>query len=70
MPRGVVADHTTHSCVVQEVDTKVYNKYLLPLMQRRGFEGWYANKAGKVAEGSVLFYRSSLFQLVATCAPY
>ena len=53
---------------VQEVDTKVFERYLLPLMQRRGFEGWYANKAGQVSEGSALFFRTSLFELVATCA--
>lgn len=53
-------------CVaVQEVDVKVYEKYLKPLMQRRGFDGWFANKAGQVSEGSAMFYRTSLFTLVA-----
>jgi mRNA deadenylase 3'-5' endonuclease subunit Ccr4 len=53
----------------QEVDAKVYERYLSPLMKRRGFDGWYANKAGKVTEGSVLFFRVSLFELVAKCGP-
>ncbi|NJO13056.1 MAG: hypothetical protein HC872_05850 [Gammaproteobacteria bacterium] len=45
----------------------MYDKYLLPLMQRRGFDGWYSNKAGQVSEGSALFYRTSIFELVAKC---
>jgi 2',5'-phosphodiesterase len=45
------------------------HRFLEPLMRREGFAGWYANKAGQVTEGSALFYREELFELVAKYAP-
>lgn len=34
-----------------------------------GYEGVYTNKAGKVREGSALFFRSDRFRLVAQVRP-
>jgi mRNA deadenylase 3'-5' endonuclease subunit Ccr4 len=53
---------------LQEVDAKVFERYLYPMMEGIGFEGVYANKAGQVYEGSALFYRKELFSLTAWCA--
>lgn len=46
---------------LQEVDKKVFDHDLNPALGSLGYQGIYASKAGQVAEGEVVFYRSSKF---------
>ncbi|XP_061169849.1 2',5'-phosphodiesterase 12-like [Saccostrea echinata] len=47
---------------LQEVDEKVFDRYLLPALQINGFSGVYQMKSGKIREGEALFYRNSKFR--------
>lgn len=53
---------------LQEVDAKVFDLYLEPLLEAAGFSGVYDSKAGQVTEGSAIFYRNSLFECLGRCA--
>ena len=50
---------------LQEVDDKMFTQLLDPGLRLYGFEGVYTNKAGKVREGSAMFWRKDRFQLVS-----
>jgi mRNA deadenylase 3'-5' endonuclease subunit Ccr4 len=56
-------------CNLQEVDRKVFERYLQPHLALAGFAGVYTNKAGQVAEGSATFFRTERFELAAKCDP-
>eukprot|EP00892_Ulva_mutabilis_P008163 jgi/Ulvmu1/5719/UM024_0071.1 len=49
---------------LQEVDAKVFDLYLQPLLRAAGFSGVFDNKAGQVSEGSAIFYRDCLFERI------
>lgn len=52
---------------LQEVDAKVFECYLAPLLQTAGYSGVFDNKAGQGTEGSAIFYRDSLFECIGRC---
>jgi 2',5'-phosphodiesterase len=56
-------------CCLQEVDQRVFERYLELHMRNAGFVGVHTTKAGQVSEGSAIFFRSSHFELTAQCAP-
>lgn len=49
---------------LQEVDEKVFMRYLQPALRTEGFEGIYTAKGGSVTEGVVLFYRLTKLRLL------
>lgn len=53
---------------LQEVDAKVFDLYLSPLLKREGYSGVFDNKAGQVSEGSAIFFRDSLFTSIGRFA--
>lgn len=54
---------------LQEVDCKVFERYLQPNLSAHGYEGIFTNKAGQVAEGSSIFFRRSRFTLTSRYGP-
>ena len=48
---------------LQEVDRKVFESDLRPVMAERGFAGSLCLKGGQVSEGAACFYRKSRFEL-------
>ena len=49
---------------LQEVDRKMFNRELLPVLMDHGFDGNYKEKYGSMAEGEAIFYRRSKFRCV------
>lgn len=47
---------------LQEVDRKIFNFDLQPVMERQGFGAEFAIKGGQVAEGLACFYRKDKFK--------
>ena len=54
--------HPDIACL-QEVDDRMYSDYLEPVLSGVGYAGIYTNKAGRVKEGSAMFWRSDRFSL-------
>ena len=50
---------------LQEVDTKLFNRYFARQFKRKGFEGVLLSKKGNIAEGVVTFYRADKFKLLS-----
>ena len=48
---------------LQEVDRKVFESDLRPVMAEQGFAGSLCLKGGQVSEGAACFYRKSRFEL-------
>ena len=55
----VFAGYNGDILCLQEVDKKVYDGDLEPMLHTAGLEGVYTPKGGQVTEGLVCFYRSS-----------
>lgn len=49
---------------LQEVDCKIFNHYLKPLLLENGLQGVFYKKGKEVAEGLALFYRGNRFGYV------
>ncbi|CAG9784488.1 unnamed protein product [Diatraea saccharalis] len=49
---------------LQEVDAKIFNHHLEPLLQNEGLNGLFYKKAKEVAEGLALFYRHDRFEVI------
>ncbi|XP_063838831.1 2',5'-phosphodiesterase 12 isoform X1 [Ostrinia nubilalis] len=49
---------------LQEVDAKIFNHYLQPLLQENGLHGVFYKKGKEVAEGLALFYRMDRFRIL------
>ena len=62
---GEVLDYKPDVACLQEVDSSAFELLFSPALEEYGFEGKYTNKAGKVQEGSAVFWRKSRFDLIA-----
>ena len=51
---------------LQEVDRKVFENDLEPVLRHHGLEGVFARKGGQTDEGEACFFRSARFRLVST----
>lgn len=47
---------------LQEVDVKIFNHYLQPLLEKIGYQGQFYKKGKEVAEGLAVFYRKDRFK--------
>ena len=50
---------------LQEVDRKVFQGDLKPILERFGLEGQFAKKGGQVSEGLATFYRKDKFRMLS-----
>ena len=55
--------HPDIACL-QEVDERMFSTCLEPTLSMLGFKGIYTNKAGRVREGSAMFWRKDRFRMV------
>lgn len=62
---GEILDYKPDIACLQEVDSSAFELLFSPALAEYGFEGKYTNKAGKVQEGSAVFWRKSRFDLIA-----
>ena len=51
---------------LQEVGTRRYTDYLMPVMECAGFSGHFAAKAGEMPEGEAILYRRDRFEAIDT----
>jgi 2',5'-phosphodiesterase len=61
----IFAGYNADIICLQEVDQKIFDRYLLPALEINGFSGMYRMKMGKIREGEALFYRKSKFKSVS-----
>lgn len=60
-----VLDYKADIACLQEVDASAFTSLLKPALQEFGYDGVYTNKAGRVNEGSAIFWRKDRFDMVA-----
>lgn len=47
---------------LQEVDTSIYDTLLRPVLESKGYQGFYSNKASTQQEGCAMFWSTSCFE--------
>ena len=57
----MAAGYNADIICLQEVDEKVFERYLCPRLDEIGLTGLLRLKFGEVREGSAIFYRNSRF---------
>jgi len=60
-----ILDYKPDIACLQEVDASAFDSLLRPGLQEFGFKGIYTNKAGRVNEGSAMFWKGDRFEMVA-----
>ena len=50
---------------LQEVDTAIYDTLLRPVLESKGYQGFYSNKASTQQEGCAMFWSTSCFEEVS-----
>ena len=50
---------------LQEVDTSIYDTLLRPVLESKGYQGFYSNKASTQQEGCAMFWSTSCFEEVS-----
>ena len=49
---------------LQEVDATIYDTLLRPVLENKGYQGFYSNKASTQQEGCAMFWSTSCFEVV------
>ena len=60
-----ILDYKPDIACLQEVDSSAFESLLRPGLEEFGLNGVYTNKAGRVNEGSAVFWRNDRFDMVA-----
>lgn len=60
-----ILDYKPDIACLQEVDASAFDSLLRPGLQEFGFQSIYTNKAGRVNEGSAMFWKRDRFDMVA-----
>lgn len=63
---SLISGYSADIICLQEVDEKVFSKFLKPALELNGLAGVFQMKAGVIREGEALFYRTSKFRF-GTC---
>ncbi|KAF4518026.1 hypothetical protein B566_EDAN009259 [Ephemera danica] len=66
--RAVLFPYCYHADIIclQEVDGKVFDNDLLPVLGSIGYHGVYSKKGGQVTEGLACLYRTNRFELLSS----
>ena len=59
---SLISGYNADIICLQEVDEKVFFKFLKPALELNGLAGVFQMKAGVIREGEALFYRTSKFR--------
>jgi mRNA deadenylase 3'-5' endonuclease subunit Ccr4 len=54
---------------MQEVDEEHYFEFLFPELMRAGYAAVFKRKTGIKRDGSAVFYKTDLFELISYSAP-